>query len=365
MTRRLLPSILLTSLLVAVGMGTATVAQEEEAPSSAPAPVQVDWERLEEARSVIDDATAHFGAQEWTEAARRFEAAAERLDGGEGLGGWRDQNLYNAACAHALAGRIEPALDRLEASLEHGFRRVPTRLDAARTLWQPGLVPSHVLADRDLLSLHDHPRWEAILGRWLARERLVVEEEPAAKGRVPAVLVLAATGATAEATLAPWRAALDGAHVRLAALEGPVRPSADRGGWLLTDGDERWGAAAVRRAIDQLVARGDVDPARVHLVAHDGAGGRVGWEAFLAEPGSVAGVAFPFAHFHAYHHADALARVTDRRGDRARARVVLSPHAERAAKLCRSAGLAVRTIEESQDPLEWTRRVAELLELLE
>jgi tetratricopeptide (TPR) repeat protein len=54
--------------------------------------------------------------------------------------------LYNVACVNAVQGRIEPALDCLERALKQGF---------AHKEW--------IENDTDLASLHQHPRFEAIL----------------------------------------------------------------------------------------------------------------------------------------------------------------------------------------------------------
>ncbi|MEM7247960.1 MAG: DUF6624 domain-containing protein [Acidobacteriota bacterium] len=56
--------------------------------------------------------------------------------------------FYNAACSSALAGRREAAVAHLEGALARGFRDV-----------------SHLQVDADLTSLHEDPRWPALVRR--------------------------------------------------------------------------------------------------------------------------------------------------------------------------------------------------------
>lgn len=318
-----------------------------------PPPVSPDWERLTLVAPRMTAGTEAIQAQDWTRAAAEFRAAAAELGDATGLAGFVDQNLYNAACALSLDGRHDEALDELERALEHGYRLVPARLADGRTLWSPGLAPSHVLVDPDLDPLHEHPRWPALIARRFEGERLVVEPaEPAGEAR-PALLVLAAVGATAEASLPPWRIALRETEVLLAGLEGPVRVGEGEhggaGAWVLADGDERWGRAAILRAVRTLAARPDVDAAAIHVVAHEGTGGRAGWAAALEDGTAFAGVAFPGAPFHRHAHQDALLRLAGERADRPPLVALLLPGRDALAAQLTDAGVEVRTLVPSDD----------------
>ena len=313
-----------------------------------PPPVSPDWERLTLVAPRMTAGTEAIQAQDWTRAAVEFRAAAAELGDATGLAGFVDQNLYNAACALALSGRHDEALDELERALEHGYRLVTTRLPDGRTLWSPGLAPSHVLVDPDLDALHDHPRWKALVARRFEAERLVVEPAEAGSAARPALLVLAAVGATAEASLPPWRIALRETEVVLAGLEGPVRVGEGErdgaGAWVLADGDERWGRAAILRAVESLAARPDVDPHAIHVVAHEGTGGRAGWAAALGDGTAFAGVAFPGAAFHRHAHQDALLRLADERAEVPPLVALLLPGRDALGAQLTDAGVVVRTL---------------------
>ena len=56
--------------------------------------------------------------------------------------------LYNVACNYATLGRVEESLDHLERAVMHGIA-------------SPGWMRN----DKDLESLHGHPRYEALLSK--------------------------------------------------------------------------------------------------------------------------------------------------------------------------------------------------------
>ena len=59
---------------------------------------------------------------------------------------------YNAACFYALAGEPDAAFEQLSQALEHGYVEL-----------------EEMLADKDLASLHDDPRWQRAIARVRAR----------------------------------------------------------------------------------------------------------------------------------------------------------------------------------------------------
>jgi TolB-like protein/Flp pilus assembly protein TadD len=95
-----------------------------------------------------DDTRAHvLGAVvlcQLGDAARGLEWAGRAL----AMDPEEPMTLYNVACVYALQGQVEPAIDCLERALEHGF---------AHKEW--------IEHDSDLDALHDHPRYQALLGR--------------------------------------------------------------------------------------------------------------------------------------------------------------------------------------------------------
>ncbi len=191
----------------------------------------------------------------WEEAAAHLErgiaeapaARAARLD------------LYNLACARALAGRTEAALDALEASLADG----------------PGDVGfDHLAEDPDLLPLHGEPRWEALLRRlsWSGETAVL---DGAAAGRPPAVVVLVGR----EESPAP----IPGA--RLAVPVPPYRTGPAERAWRTRlDPGARAGETAVH-ALRAAEEGGGTDPARRILRASGAEGVRLAWEILLRHPG--------------------------------------------------------------------------------
>ena len=93
-----------------------------------------------------DDARAlYLGATVWCklgepERALEWASRALAMDPEEPV------TLYNVACVYALQGKTEGAIDCLENALKHGF---------AHKAW--------IEHDSDLASLHDHPRYQALL----------------------------------------------------------------------------------------------------------------------------------------------------------------------------------------------------------
>jgi adenylate cyclase len=72
-------------------------------------------------------------AQEWAHRARQLDPNHPVM-------------LYNLACFHAVAGRVEVAIDHLEQSIERGF-----------------FHPDWFVSDSDLANLRGNPRFEALV----------------------------------------------------------------------------------------------------------------------------------------------------------------------------------------------------------
>jgi hypothetical protein len=191
----------------------------------------------------------------YAEAAALFErrialvpAPAGDLDGACRL------DLYNLACARAMAGRTAAALDALEAAMAAGT----------------GVVGFDLLAtDPDLASLHGEPRWTALLRglSWNEEVTLVDGGSPEA-GAVVVVL-----------GVNPGGNAIPGA---LAAIPAPPYGAA----WT-TRLDP--GARAAEKAVFALRSaegRRPAAPARRILLATGAAGVRLAWEVLLREPGT-------------------------------------------------------------------------------
>lgn len=102
---------------------------------AAPAPAA----EPQEVQALVRQATEAYRAQDYARSADAFAAAIA-------AGGEDAALYYNAACAAALAGRKDIALERLRQAVAAGY----TEVDAIR-------------ADTDLASLHGDPRFEAAL----------------------------------------------------------------------------------------------------------------------------------------------------------------------------------------------------------
>ncbi|MCB1161892.1 redoxin domain-containing protein [bacterium] len=143
-----------------------------------------DYVRYYYANSLRD---AHAYEQLLTERRAETPAADDREA--------RADRDYDVACLEAMLGRREPAVDALQAALDSGFTNAQQMKD-----------------DEDLKSLHDHPRWNA----------LVAEAEAAhaagAGARRTAILAEQVDRVAPDWTLR----ATDGTMVSLADLRGQV-----------------------------------------------------------------------------------------------------------------------------------------------
>ncbi len=90
-------------------------------------------------RTVIGEAMASYQAKAYPQSVAKFEEAFT-------LEATSHQDLYNGACAAALAEKTELALDWLQRAVDRGYPN-----------------PQHMQADADLSSLHDLPRWKEIV----------------------------------------------------------------------------------------------------------------------------------------------------------------------------------------------------------
>jgi hypothetical protein len=97
-----------------------------------------DTQRAAELRK---QATAAYDARRYDDCGRYFGQVAARGQAGV-------DDLYNAACCLALAGKIDQAIARLGDSLDKGFRD-----------------PDHLERDPDLAGLRGDRRWRAIVDR--------------------------------------------------------------------------------------------------------------------------------------------------------------------------------------------------------
>lgn len=100
------------------------------------------------------EAVLAYRAAEWERCAEAFDGLVQ---GGAGT----MIDAYDAACCHARAGHPEQAWPRLGQAVDAGWR------DEA-----------HLLADPDLLSLHDDPRWHGIVTRVRANGRVPLPRAP-------------------------------------------------------------------------------------------------------------------------------------------------------------------------------------------
>ena len=261
------------------------------------------------ATPLVEDAQREFEAGRWDASIALYEQALAAYGSGDDatLGGWRDQALYNMACAHARAGRVQAAAETFAKSVASGLRPVVAPGPSGEWTEQRGLTLEHLLADADLDTIRETPAYSAAVKPYLAAGDVTVEfTRPETSSLVPAVIVLAPESGDAEPTRAAWRAAAD-RPLALVVLEPPVRPSAKDRVWILGDGDERWAVAKIGEALDVALADVRIDHARVYLAGAGERPGEAAWAAALASPVRLAGFAAPGARFHAAWHADAIA----------------------------------------------------------
>ena len=91
------------------------------------------------ATQLVSEGMAAYGKKNYGLAANLLQQAVEK-------GAVQSDVLYNTACALALNGERDKALQFLEESINAGYRN-----------------PTHLKYDVDLNSLHDDPRWEKIV----------------------------------------------------------------------------------------------------------------------------------------------------------------------------------------------------------
>lgn len=92
-------------------------------------------------REHLARADSLYDAGDYLGSARSYESAFEVKEGTAGL-------HYNAACSWALAGKANPAFERLGTAVDLGFRDVDL-----------------LLRDKDLTSLYNDPRWDGVVTR--------------------------------------------------------------------------------------------------------------------------------------------------------------------------------------------------------
>jgi hypothetical protein len=300
---------------------------------------------LLDVRPLLEEGQRAIEKKDWDAAVAAYEKAFRALGGSDALGGWRDQALYNAACAHARAGRAAEAADAFARSVKNGLRPLVGRGPTGAWVEAPGLTLEHVLVDADLDPIRGRPEYVAALRPYLAAGEPVVELAGDAKGEgsAPAVIVLAADDEEAERALPAWRVAARGRRIVLAALAGPVRAKPSQRRWLLRDGDDRWAVAKIKETLDLLSKDERVDLSRVFLVGVGERPGEAAWAAAMAEHKRLAGFAAPGARFHPEWHADAVAALP------ATTRVALFASDAKAAGLLKGRGIEAAAVEPSKD----------------
>ena len=250
-------------------------------------------------------------ARDWAGCLAAFDEVVTALEPVPLLGGFRDQCLYNVACANARMGRPEEAVKALAACLEHGLRPVATPTEDGRVVIGAGLSFAHILVDSDLDSLRERDDFHAVLdGLLRAGEPLVLLTAAAqamdAPTALPGVVIALPEDRDVDSGATIWGAALADVPAVVAIVAGPVRPSPRSRRWLLVDGDERFAVAKIDEALDALRSHANVDPSRVYMAALSAPAGQGALAAALARPRDVAGLALGPFRFHAAWHADAL-----------------------------------------------------------
>lgn len=231
--------------------------------------------------SVVDlvrreaDAAAAFSESRWDDASARFEELAKwiELSGDPRRAGRGDAAWYNAACAHARAGRPDDAVRCLAASLRNGLRPIDTL--AADGTWIAGkpLRIEHIVADPDLDAIRAHPGYAAALAPFTAAGAVTVESLGPAGG----TSVVHLLGPVVDVEF-------DSGETTVFA-EPPIEDGSQND-WTLSDGNVQFGAARVRAAVSAAVAAG-ADPARVRIVAWTDGASRAAWRAVLDDPSRV------------------------------------------------------------------------------
>ena len=263
---------------------------------------------IETAQPIAEDAQRAFESGAWDESIALYAKALDAYGSGDdsALGGWRDQALYNTACAHARAGRTAEAAETFAKSVESGLRPVVVQVPSGEWIEQRGLTLEHLLADADLDTIRTESAYSAAVKPYLAAGDVTIDlVGPDSTGSSPVVIVLAAEGDDGSRARAAWTTAAK-APLTLIVLAGPVRETAKDRRWILGDGDERWAVSKVREALDEIANNPFLD-GPVFLAGLGERPGEAAWAAALAEPSRVAGFAAPGARFHAAWHADAIA----------------------------------------------------------
>ena len=122
------------------GSPPAAVPSASETGAAEPGQAEASAERIVALRSSI--IPTHYRARDWRACADAFAELDE-------LGAMNNEyDLYTGACCFALAGDADGALTWLERSAALGLR------DA-----------EHVRGDGDLVTLHEHPRWPAVVAK--------------------------------------------------------------------------------------------------------------------------------------------------------------------------------------------------------
>lgn len=187
---------------------------------------------------------------------------------------------YNIACLHALLGHKDEAFEALDRSVAAGMTDV--------SVYQ---------RDPDLASLHDDPRWAALLGRLRELHETVAIDPNAQTVRTyvppglppdrpaPALVVLHPYGGNAEAFLAHWKAASDDLGLVVIAPESPRVVSAE---------GFRWGSIAeteaiVQAAIERTAKEHPIDTSRIVLAGFS-QGGQRALDVGLRHPERFAGI---------------------------------------------------------------------------
>ena len=209
---------------------------------------------------------------------------------------------YNLACAFALMGRTDPALEALGQAADAGFCY---RVDAIESL----------RGDADLASLHEDPRFDALVARMFEqRDRADRFASEAAFWIPPAIetlesigvlVVLHDAGATKDDVVAgPWRRVADELGYALLAPSGRVPVGTDPAGGVRWAEDVETYAdnpsyfeRPVAEALQDFRERRPVDPNRV-LIAGHGLGGTLAFNVAIHSAEVYSGVVLVDAAVH-------------------------------------------------------------------